>query len=34
MPDVINLFDCDKDFKVLAVDLINKEQKDFKADKY
>lgn len=34
MPDVINLFDCDKDFKVLAVERINKEQKDFKGDKY
>lgn len=34
MPDVINLFDCDKDFKELAVERINKEQKEFKGDKY
>ena len=34
MPDVINLFDCDKDFKALAVERINKEQQNFKGDKY
>lgn len=34
MPDVINLFDCDKDFKVLAVERINKEQQSFKGNKY
>ena len=34
MPDVINLFDCDKDFKALAVERINEEQKEFKGDKY
>ncbi len=34
MSDVINLFDCDKDFKVLAVERINEEQKEFKGDKY
>lgn len=34
MSDVINLFDCDKDFKALAVERINKEQKNFKGDKY
>ena len=34
MSDVINLFDCDKDFKALAVERINKEQQNFKGDKY
>lgn len=34
MSDVINLFDCDKDFKVLAVERINKEQQNFNGDKY
>lgn len=34
MPDVINLFDCDKNFKALAVERINKEQQNFKGDKY
>lgn len=34
MSEVINLFDCDKDFKSLAVERINKEQQSFKGDKY
>lgn len=34
MSEVINLFDCDKDFKALAAERINKEQQSFKGDKY